>query len=175
MGDKAPKTSDLLLMAEIAGAHGVKGAVKLKTFGDAPEALAKYPPLSDAKGEKLFRLRRVTEHSGIWLAEIEGVDDRTAAEKLRGTKLYLSRSVLPAIKKKNTYYHADLIGLAARYPDGREMGRVAAVANFGAGDLLEIKPPKGNSFYVPFTNAVVPDVDLAAQTVTVDPPPGLLD
>jgi 16S rRNA processing protein RimM len=175
MTSKKSTPSGLLLMAEIAGAHGVKGAVKMKAFGDDPEALADYPPLSDAKGEKQFIIKAVTQHSSIWIAEIEGVNDRTAAEKLFGTQLYLSRADLPKLKKKNAYYHADLIGMTALLKDGGTLGTVIAVANFGAGDLLDIKPSKGGSFYVPFTNAVVPDVDLAAKTLTVDPPPGLLD
>lgn len=162
-------------MAEIVGVHGIRGDVKLKVFGDDPEALPGYGPLSDAEGKRSFTLRALRLHGNIWLAGIEGVDDRTAAEKLRGTKLYITRDRLPEIRAKDTYYHADLIGLRAVHKDGHDMGKVIAVANFGGGDLLEIQPPKGQSFYLPFTNSAVPNVDLAAKTVTVDPPPGLLD
>lgn len=175
MGEKQPKSSDLLLMAEVAGAQGIRGAVKLKAFGDDPEALADYPPLSDEKGEKTYKVTHVVPHGSIWVAEIEGIEDRTAAEKLFGLKLYLSRAALPKIRKKDTYYHADLIGLRALLKDGTPLGTVIAVANFGAGDLLDIKPAKGNSFYLPFTNAAVPEVDIAAGTLTVDPPAGLLE
>lgn len=165
----------LVCMAEIVGAHGVKGWVKLKVFGENPEGLAEGPPLCDAKRQRAFKLLSVRAHGNTYLAEIEGLGDRTAAEKLRGVKLFLPREALPDIGQENTFYHVDLIGLAARYPDGRPLGKVIQVANFGAGDLLEIKPQKGASFYVPFTSAVVPKVDIAAKEVVVDPPPGLLD
>jgi 16S rRNA processing protein RimM len=170
-----PPQSDLLLMAEIAGAQGVKGAVKLKTFGDDPGALVDYPPLTDTKSGRTYQIDTIAPHGNIWIATIEGIADRTAAEKLFGTKLYLSKAELPKIKKKDTYYHADLIGLSAVKKDGEALGTIIAVANFGAGDLIEVKPPKGQSFYVPFTKAAVPDVDLEKKTVTIDPPPGLLD
>ncbi len=162
-------------MAEIVGAHGIRGLVKLKIFSDDPEAIVDYAPLCDAAQKRTFEINELTLHGNIWLAELDGVTDRTMAEKLRGTKLYASRDQLPDIKSDNTYYHADLIGLAAEYPDGRPLGKIISIANFGAGDLLEIKPLKGSSFYVPFTHAVVPKVDIAAKKVTVDPPPGLLD
>jgi len=174
MSPSAP-TSPLTCMAEIVGVHGVRGMVKLKVFGDNPEALAGYGPLSDAEQKKTFKLKDLALHGNTWLARVEGVDDRTAAEKLRGVKLYVAREKLPEIKKKDTYYHNDLIGLSAEWPDGKPMGKIITVANFGAGDLLEIKPLKGTSFYVPFTNAAVPHVDIAAGKVTIDPPPGLLD
>jgi 16S rRNA processing protein RimM len=162
-------------MAEIVGVHGVRGFVKLKIFGDNPDSLAGDAPLCDSTGTPRYRLSSLQRHGNIWLAQVEGVGDRTAAEKLRGTRLYMSRAALPEIADDKTFYHADLIGMAARYPDGKMMGTVIAVANFGAGDLLEVKPPKGASFYVPFTDSVVPRVDVALKELTVDPPPGLID
>lgn len=162
-------------MAEIVGVHGVRGLVKLKVFAENPGMLLDYSPLCDESGAKTFALLSLEPHKNIWLAELEGIADRTAAEKLRGVKLHVPRDRLPAIQKQNTFYHSDLAGLAAKYPDGRPMGRVLAVANFGAGDLLEIKPDKGQSFYVPFTDKCVPGIDLAAKEITVDPPLGLLD
>lgn len=162
-----------LLIAQIMGAQGVKGAVKLKVYGDDPAALAGYPPLTDVKSGNTYKIGRVTPHGSIWVATIRGVEDRTAAQKLYGTKLYLDRADLPRIKKKNTYYHADLIGLAVRGAEGADLGRIIAVANFGAGDLLEIQPPTGASFYLPFTDAFVPAVDLEKKTVTINPPAGV--
>jgi 16S rRNA processing protein RimM len=156
------------------GAQGVKGAVKLKVYGQDPATLVDYPPLADPKSGKTYRIDSVVPHGSIWVATIAGVADRTAAQKLFGTKLYLDRALLPKIKKKNTYYHADLIGLAAVDKEGKDFGRIIAVANFGAGDLLEIKPQKGASFYLPFTNAYVPHVDLEKKIVTIDPPEGLI-
>jgi 16S rRNA processing protein RimM len=165
----------MIAMAEIVGVHGVRGMVKLKIYGDNPDVLPGYSPYTDSTCKKTFTLNAVVQHGSIHLAEIDGVADRTAAEKLRGTVLYIDRALLPKIKDADTYYHADLIGMAAIYPDGRAMGKITGVANFGAGDLLDVKPVKGASFYVPFTNEVVPDVNMDTRTVTIDPPHGLLD
>jgi len=164
-----------VLMAEIVGVHGIKGAVKLMVFSENPEALIDYAPFCDAAQKRSFELIDVQQHGNTYLAYIDGVTDRTAAEKLRGTKLYVPRERLPDIEDDTTFYHIDLIGLAARWPDGKPMGKVVNVANFGAGDLIEIRPIKGASFYVPFTDEAVPDVNLKDGFVTIDPPPGLLD
>ena len=162
-------------MAEIVGVHGIKGWVKLKVFSEDPEALVDFAPLCDSSGKQEFTLLSVQQHGNIWLAEVEGIRDRTAAEKLRGTQLCVPREALPQIKDDNTFYHADLIGMGALFPDGKPMGKVISVANFGAGDLLEVKPQKGASFYVPFTGKIVTKVDVAKKQVTIDPPPGLID
>lgn len=162
-------------MAEIVGVHGVKGWVKLKIFGDDPDLLIDEENLSDAAGKEKFKIKKLHDHGNILLAEIEGLTDRTAAEKLRGTKIYMPRESLPEIDEEGTFYHADLIGMTARDTEGKILGKVISVVNFGAGDLLDIKPEKGASFYVPFTDAIVPEVDLDKKELTVDPPPGLLD
>lgn len=166
---------DLVLMAEIVGVHGVKGMLKLKIFSESPEDLPGYSPFCDAARKKTFDLLSVQPHGNTFLAEIDGIADRTEAEKLRGVKLYVTRGCLPDIAENNTFYHVDLVGLAARWPDGRPMGKVVNVANYGAGDLIEIRPAKGASFYVPFTDDAVPEVDIKGGFVTIDPPPGLLD
>lgn len=162
-------------MAQIVGAHGVQGAVKIKPFGDNHRALTDYGALCDEARARSFKITSLHAHGTLWLAGIVGITDRSAAEKLRGTKLYLARTQLPALADEKTYYHADLIGLAAKDTAGRPLGTVVAVANFGAGDLLDVKPPKGNSFYVPFTHAVVPKVDIARKELIIDAPPGLID
>jgi 16S rRNA processing protein RimM len=162
-------------MAEIVGVHGVKGMLKLKVFSDAPEKLPDYAPLCDAEGKREFTFLSYQPHQNIYLAALEDIKDRDTAEKLRGTKLYVPRDRLPKIKDKNTYYHVDLIGLAAKDADGAVVGKIIQVANFGSGDLLEIKPIKGASYYVPFTKAIVPAVDLEKREATVLVPPGLLD
>jgi 16S rRNA processing protein RimM len=111
---------------------------------------------------------------GAVLARIEGVTDRDQAEALKGTRLYVDRAALPALYEAETYYHADLIGLAAEDREGRSLGRVVAVENFGAGDLLEIAEGPGGqggkSLLVPFTRAAVPVVDLEGGRLVVDPP-----
>jgi 16S rRNA processing protein RimM len=108
------------------------------------------------------------------LATIDPVNDRSQAEALRGLRLYLPRAALPA-PSEDEYYHADLIGLAAMLTDGRVIGRVRAVHDFGAGDMLEVEREVGQPVMVPFTRAVVPVVDLAAGRLVLDPPPGLLE
>lgn len=162
-------------MAEIVGVHGIKGMLTLKVFSDTPEKLMDYMPLCDASGQKTFDFVTFQPHGNIYLITLEGITDRTAAEKLRGTQLYMPRERLPKIKDKDTYYHTDLMGLTAKSPEGEALGRIIMVANYGAGDLLEIKPPKGASYLIPFTKAIVPAVDLEKREATVIVPPGLLD
>lgn len=161
-------------MAEIVGVHGVKGLLKMKLFGDDPDLLLDAGPLYDHDQKTAFEIASLQAHGNIFLVKIEHIKDRTAAEKCRGTKLYLDRDKLPKIKKKNTFYHIDLIGLIAKSAEDKEIGKVINVTNFGAGDLLEIKPKKGASFYLPFTKTTVPDVDLDKKEMTVEIPEGLL-
>lgn len=171
----APVAPDLVCMADIVGVHGVKGVVKLKVHSADPESLSAYETFTDAAGKKTFTLLSLQQHGNIWLAEIDGVRDRTAAEKLRGTKLCTPRDTLPDIDEDGTFYHIDLIGLAARGRDGAAIGTIINVANFGAGDLLEIKPVKGASYYIPFTDAVVPEIDIEQKFAVIELPAGLID
>jgi 16S rRNA processing protein RimM len=165
---------NLICMAQIVGVHGIKGMLKLKVFSDTPDDLPDYAPLYDETGKE-YKFLTYNAHGNIYLAALDAVKDRTQAEKLRGTKLYVSRDRLPAIEDEGTYYYKDLMGLAAKDADGALIGKIINIANYGAGDLLEIKPVTGASYYVPFTNAVVPNVDLAKKEATVIVPPGLLD
>lgn len=158
----------------ITGAHGIQGLVRVKSFTADPAAVAAYGPLTDQTGRRRFALELVAEHKGQWLARLEGVADRTAAEALRGTRLYIDRALLPA-PEEDEFYHADLIGLAAELPDGRSIGTVHALYDFGAGDVIEVALPNGATVMVPFTREAVPEVDIAGGRLVVDPPPGLLD
>jgi 16S rRNA processing protein RimM len=157
----------------VAGAHGVRGAVRLKSFTAIPEDIARYGPLRDESGTRRFRLHVLGAAKGALLARLDDVSDRDQAEALKGLRLYLPRAALPPPKEEE-YYHADLLGLAACLGDGREIGRVRAIHDFGAGDTIEIERPAGPPVLVPFTRAVVPLVDLAAGRLVLDPPPGLL-
>ena len=158
----------------VTGAHGVRGAVRVKSFTAEPEAVAAYGPLEDERGERHFDLRIVGSAKGVLIGWLSGVEDRDRAEALRGLRLYLSRAALPPPGDED-YYHADLIGLDAVLVDGGPVGRVRAVHDFGAGDTLEIARPQGQPVMVPFTRAVVPIIDLMAGRLVIDPPPGLLD
>jgi 16S rRNA processing protein RimM len=162
-----------VLVGIVTGPHGVGGAVRVKSFTERPEDIARYGPLADAAGRRLA-LRLVGAGKGVLIGRLDGVEDRDRAEALRGLRLYLPRSALPPAAAEE-FYHADLIGLAAVLGDGTVLGRVRAVHDFGAGDMLEIERPAAPPAMVPFSRAIVPLIDLDAGRLVIDPPPGLLD
>jgi len=164
----------LILVGRIAAAHGVRGLVKLQSFTAEPAAIGRYGPLLDSAGNRRFEITVQHAVKGAVIARIKGVEDRTAAEKLRGIELYLPREALPPAGE-GEYYHADLVGLRAERADGSLFGRVRAVENFGAGDLLTIDRPGEGQVSLPFTDLAVPLVDLAGGRIVVDPPAGLLE
>jgi 16S rRNA processing protein RimM len=153
----------------VVGAQGIKGAVRIKPFTDRPEAVAAYGPVTDEQGARRFEVRIVGEGRGVVTAELSGVKDRSAAEALKGLRLYVPRAALPEPEAEE-FYHADLIGLAAERTDGTPLGRVAAVLDHGAGTYLEIVGEGGRPLIVPFTRAAVPVVDPAAGRLVVEPP-----
>jgi 16S rRNA processing protein RimM len=155
-----------ICIARIGAAHGVRGAVKLWTFTEDPFAVKAYGPLLTKDGARSFEVATAREAKGHLVATFKGVATREDAERLNGIELYIAREKLPATDD-NEYYHADLIGLAAVTPAGEPLGRVIAIHNFGAGDIIEIAPPHGATLLLPFTNAVVPSVDLASGRVTI--------
>ena len=154
----------------IAGAHGVRGLVKIKSFTEDPEDVAAYGPVTDETGRKRLMIKVKGRAKGLVLAELEGVRDRDQAQALHGLQLYVARDALPRLEEEETFYQADLIGLAAEDPEGRALGRVVAVPNFGAGDLLEVLDLDQVSQFYPFTRAVVPEVDLEAGRVVIHRP-----
>jgi len=156
-------------VARIGGPHGVRGAVKLWTFTEDPLAVQRYGPLASKDGARRFELTHVREAKGHLVATLKGVDSREDAERLNGVELYVAREKLPATEA-DEYYHADLIGLAAVNAAGEPIGRVTAIHNFGAGDIIEIAPASGPTLLLPFTNAVVPVVDIAGGRVVVELP-----
>src|SRR5438270_806609 len=145
----------------VVAAHGVRGAVRIKSFTAKPEDIARYGPLEDETGQRQFTLRLIGAAKGVLIAQLSGVGDRNHAEAMRGLRLYLPRAALPPPEEEE-YYHADLIGLDAVLADGTPVGQVRAVHDFGAGDTLEIARPEGPPAMVPFTKAIVPEVDVAA-------------
>lgn len=157
-------------VAQFGAPHGVRGEVRLKSFTADPMAVARYGALESEDGARRFEIVALRPAKDMLIARLKGVADRAAAEALRHQRLYVARDRLPAAADADEFYHADLIGLAAVAPDGRALGTVVAVPNFGAGDLLEIAPPGAASLLVPFTKAVVPEVDLAGGRIVVDPP-----
>ncbi|MDN4986082.1 ribosome maturation factor RimM [Bradyrhizobium sp. WYCCWR 13022] len=158
--------SALICVARIGAAHGVRGAVKLWTFTEDPFAVKRYGPLLSKDGRRQFELAQVREARDHLVATFKGIATRDEAERLNGIELYVAREKLPATDE-DEYYHADLIGLAAVTTDGDELGRVLAIHNFGAGDIIEIAPLKGATMLLPFTNAGVPEVDLKGGRVVI--------
>jgi 16S rRNA processing protein RimM len=161
--------SKLICVARIGAAHGVRGEVRLWTFTEDPLAVLHYGPLATKDGTRSFEIAKAREAKDHLVATIKGVTDRTAAERLNGLELYVSRDRLPQTDD-DEYYHADLIGLAAETTAGAPLGRVLAIHNFGAGDIIEIAPPTGSTLLLPFTNAVVPTVDIAGGRVIIELP-----
>ena len=159
---------DKVCLGVIAGAQGVRGQVRVKSFTARPEDVAAYGPLADRAGRP-FLLHAIGTTRGLVIARIDGVTDRDAAEALRGAELYIDRARLPAPEAEE-FYHADLIGLTASAPDGSAIGAIRAVHDFGAGDMLEIGLAAGGVAVVPFTRACVPEVDIAAGRVVVHMP-----
>ena len=158
-----------MLLGVITGAHGVRGEVKLKSFTSDPRAIARYGALEDESGARRFGCRAVGVARGLVIARLEGVDDRDQAEALKGTRLYVARDALPRPRRGEVYV-ADLEGLQAFDTAGRALGRIARVLNWGAGDVLEIARPDAEPLLIPFAARMVPEVDLAAGRVVIDPP-----
>lgn len=163
-----------ICLGVITGAHGVRGFVRIKSFTAEPQAIASYGPLQDEQGERRFVLELVGTSKGVLIARIAGVDDRNAAERLKGVRLYVRRADLPEPGAEE-FYQADLIGLDALLADGTRLGTVRAVNDFGAGASLEIEDAAGKAVIVPFTAAAVPKVDVAGRVLVVAPPEGLFD
>lgn len=158
-----------ICVARIGAAHGVRGAVKLWTFTEDPLAVKAYGPLTTKDGTRQFEVATAREAKDHLVATFKDVATREEAERLNGIELYIARDKLPDTDE-DEYYHADLIGLAAVDAADEPIGRVIAIHNFGAGDIIEIAPPKGATMLLPFTNAVVPTVDLAGGRVVIELP-----
>jgi len=158
-----------ICVARIGAAHGVRGAVKLWTFTEDPLAVKAYGPLTTRDGARQFEVTHVREARDHLVATFKGVASREDAERLNGIELYIAREKLPETDD-DEYYHADLIGLAAVNAANEPLGRVVAIHNFGAGDIIEIAPPHGSTMLLPFTNAVVPTVDLKGGRVVIELP-----
>jgi 16S rRNA processing protein RimM len=158
-----------VLLAAVIGAQGLKGAVKAKIFTATPDALPSYGALHDAKGRSYkitaFRLGK----PGEAVIAFEGIGDRDAAEALKGTELFVARKALPATEAEE-FYHADLIGLEAFDSESRLVGKVGAIHNFGAGDVIEIVRADGDTVLLAFTKETVPVIDIAGGRIEIAVP-----
>ena len=163
--------ADRIRVARIGAAHGVRGEVRLWSFTEDPLAVTQYGPLETKDGTRRFEIEGARPGKGFLVARLAGVRDRTMAETLRNIDLFVPRDRLPPIEETDTFYHADLIGLLAITEHGAAIGTITAIHNFGAGDLIEIEPAAGGStVLLPFTEDVVPRIDLEAGRVVVVPP-----
>lgn len=159
-----------ICVAQIGAAHGLKGEVRLWSFTQEPSAVAQYGALETEDGSRRLEIANLRAAKDCFIARLRGVDDRNAAEALRNVRLYVERGRLPETEDDDTFYHADLVGLAAVTRDGDTLGEVIAVQNFGAGDIIEIRRADGSAAMYPFTEDVVPEIDVEAGRMTIVPP-----
>lgn len=174
----AAQDRDRVCVGAVAGAHGVRGLLRIKSFTATPRDVASYGPVISEDGRVTLTLTVTGEAKGVVLCRAPEVVDRDRADALKGVRLYVDRTRLPDIADAEEYYHADLIGLRAETTAGDVLGRVRAIHDFGAGDVVEIVPePRGGAptLVVPFTRAAVPTIDLEGGRLIVDPPAGLLE
>ncbi len=163
----------LVVVGQIAGAFGVKGEARVRSFTDDPDACFSYGPLMDEKGVVILtpvKARPLNQDFGVTTKEQRQREDW---EALKGTLLHVPRAAMPA-PEDNAFYVADLVGMDVVHADGRALGKVKTVQNFGAGELIEIAPPSGASFLLPFSDPVFPEIDLAARRLTATPDEELL-
>jgi len=162
--------SNLIFVARVAGAFGVKGEVRLTTFTADPMALLDYRDLRRENGEAGLTLTSARPAKGGVVGRVKEVETREQAEALRGLKLFIPRDALPATEDEDEFYLIDLVGLSVVTPEGETLGVVRSVHDFGAGDLLEVQPPEGVSWWLPFTREAVPEVRLAERTIVAHRP-----
>ena len=167
--------SEKVCVGVLGGAFGVAGEVRLKSFTAEPEAIAEYAPLETEDGARQFDIQITRSLKGGFAARLSGVRSKEDADALKGTQLFVPRDRLPQLPD-DEYYHADLIGLEVVDTGGASLGRVHAVQNNGASDLLELRVPgQSTTVLLPFTLEVVPTVDLKGGRIVADPPDGLFD
>jgi 16S rRNA processing protein RimM len=159
--------AERICVAQIGGAHGLRGEVRLKSFTADPMAVRDYGPLTTEDGSATFELEAVRPAKGHLIARFRGVGDRSTAERLVNVRLFVPRERLP-VPAPDEFYHADLIGLCAVTADGTDIGIVVAIHDFGAGDILELQPRSGGTtIMVPFTAEFVPSVEIASGRIVV--------
>jgi 16S rRNA processing protein RimM len=167
--DARREDRDWVCVAAVAGAHGLRGALRLRCFTERPEDVAAYGPVFAQGGKRLFELKVIGAARGGVLAQASGIGDRDAAEALRGTELFVPRFALPE-PAPDEFYYADLEGMEVLRPDGSRFGVVHGVENFGAGDVIEVEAEGGQRVSLPFTRETVPSIDLARRRLVVAPP-----
>jgi len=173
----ADRAQDWICLAVVGAPKGVKGAVRLTCFTEEPDNVVAYGPLSAGPGGPELELRIVERLKGNQVVvQIASINDRDAAQALTGTRLYIRRADLPEPEDEDEFYFHDLVGLRVRHVDGRDLGVVQAVHDYGAGTFLEIMPEGGHrTFLLPFTREAVPEIHLQDGWLAADPPGGVLE
>ncbi|WP_083225679.1 ribosome maturation factor RimM [Neptunicoccus sediminis] len=166
--------NDTICVAAIMGAFGVKGEVRIKSFCAQPEDVGSYGLLSTEDGSQTFDLTVTRPVKGGFAARIKGVRFKDEADALRGVRLFVPRSALPNLPD-DEYYYSDLIGMEVVDTGGEMLGKVRAVHDHGAGDILEVRLTSGGDALLPFTREIVPTVDMTSGRIVVDPPEGAID
>jgi 16S rRNA processing protein RimM len=167
-------SKELICVGVITGARGLKGEVRIKSFTADPKGISSYGDVFEENGKTSYQVRITGQAKGQLLAHLIGIEDRDAADALKGTRLYVQKSKLP-VTDEDEYYFFDLVGLRADLVDGGCLGKVKEVHDFGAGAILEVVGEEVGTVMVPFTRASVPEVDREGGKVVIDPPIGLLE
>ena len=163
--------SKQICIGEIINVHGIKGQVIVRSYADDASLFMGDEPLYDQRGARTFTFTKFAPHKNNYLATLDGVDTREAAEAIKGAKLYIDRNALPDTDDDEAYY-VDLVGLKVT-ENGKTIGKVIAVQNFGASDLLEIQREKAKNFYLPFTDENI--LDVGDGEIQVSIPNGLME
>jgi 16S rRNA processing protein RimM len=166
--------TEKIVLAVVGAPHGTRGEVRIKSFTEDPLDVGSYGALQTADGRS-FVVESVRPAKEVVIARLSGVDTRDKAEALKNERLFVPRERLPAPDDTDTFYQSDLIGLLVKTADGTPVGRVKAVLNYGAGDILEIAPARGAPVLLPFTKDYVPVIDIAGRRIIAAPPDGLFD
>jgi 16S rRNA processing protein RimM len=169
-----PAISELICVGAVTGTRGVKGDVRIKSFTADPQDISSYGPLFDKTGNITYELKVTGQAKGQLIGRIVGTPNRTAAEKLKGLQFFVPRDSLPSTND-DEYYFSDLVGLSVEDTDGKALGTISSVENFGAGDVLEIVGVVNGGLMVPFTKETVPQVDIQNGIAIIDPPDGIFD
>ncbi len=156
-----------MLVGRVSGAFGVKGEVRIHAYTDNPLSLLNYRPLRRLDGSNGLTLISGRSFKDGLIARVKEISTKEQADALKGLELYAPRSVLPPVEDEEEFYLADLVGLRAEAPDGAPLGKVKAVLNFGAGDLLEVQPPRGGTWLVAFTAENAPEIDVGGGRIVI--------
>lgn len=161
------KLKNPILLGVVGGAHGIKGEVRIKSFTENPTDIKAYGPLVDAKG-KTYTIRSARIQKNVVVVTINEISDRNGAELLNGTELFVDRSALPE-DDADAFYQSDMVGMTVETTEGQPVGTVIAFHDFGAGEVVEIKPERGSSVMIPFSEAAVPEIDVERRVMIVEP------